>query len=842
MIRFFDNKFSLNFLKVCVLAWEIAKDEYIEKNKTNYDITNKEALNNVLISPKHLFFAISIFPTSLAFSVLNKFKKINKIFDANLDNRINASLVFLKNDFSLLKNKFDVQTRDIVNDALMIATSYDHYYVGTEHLLYCLLKSDNKELFDILKTSGINVDEVIKNILQILKSISNFSNFANNYAGGLLNNQKNPALDFFTTDLTDEVIQEDIDPVIMRDKEIERVIYILSRRYKNNPILLGNAGVGKTAIVEGLAKKIMNNEVPDTLIGKKILKLDLNSVVAGASFRGEFEVRIKDIIEEVESDPNIILFIDEVHTIVGAGSNNNNQDAANILKPALAKGKIRVIGATTYEEYKQYIEKDAALERRFQPIFVDEPNEEDTIKLLQGIKKHYENFHNVKIDDESIYSAVSLSKRYITDKYLPDKAIDLIDEACSRVKVKNYNSDVVREIIKIENKINLYEIERSNLIDKEDFKGAVVIKNKEEDMSKKLEYLKFKVNEKTRKKYGVVKKEDIAKIVSDLVSIPVDNILSNNILIRINTLKDNLEKELIGQKDIIENIVTFIKRGVFESNFKNKPIASFIFSGPSGVGKTEAANIIAKSFFDSEANLLRFDMSEFSESIGITALIGAPAGYVGYREGGSLTDSVKKKPYSVILFENADKAHAKVLSLLSEILDTGFIKDATGRLISFKNSVVIFSSTIEMEELSENDDLGFGSEGKKEDEDFDNNYAKDILKDYFSYELINKVDKILIFKDLKKEDLINITKIKLQNLKKFLPKDSNISFTDKVVKKIVDIAIKDKINNARGLDEVITEKIENNLIDLLMKIDNSNKNVKKIEIDFDKKFIIKKSE
>lgn len=842
MIKVFDNKFSLNFLKVCVLAWEIAKDEYIEKNKLTYEMVSQEILNNILIAPKHLFFAISIFPTSLAFSVLNKFKKINKIFDANLDNRINASLSWLKNDFSLLKDKFDIETRDIINEALMVATSHDHYYVGTEHLLYCLLRSNNKELLEILKNSGISVDEVIKSILQILKSISNFSNFANNYIGGLSGNQKNPALDFFTTDLTDEEIQEDIDPVIMRDKEIERLIYILSRRYKNNPILLGNAGVGKTAIVEGLAKRIMNGEVPDTLVGKKILKLDLNAVVAGASFRGEFEVRIKDIIEEVESDPNIILFIDEVHSIVGAGSNNNNQDAANILKPALAKGKIRIIGATTYEEYKQYIEKDAALERRFQPIFVDEPSEEDTIKLLKGIKKHYESFHNVKIDDESIDFAVSLSKRYITDKYLPDKAIDLIDEACSRVKVKNYSNDSVREIVKIENRISLCEIERNNFIDKEDFKNAVIVKNKEEDLSKKLEHLKFEITEKTRKKYGVVKKEDIAKIVSDLVSIPVDNILSNNILLRIDALKNNLEKELIGQENAISNIITFIKRGVFESNFKNKPLASFIFSGPSGVGKTEAANIIAKSFFDSEGNLLRFDMSEFSESIGITALIGAPAGYVGYREGGSLTDSVKKKPYSVILFENADKAHSKVLSLLSEILDTGFIKDATGRLISFKNSVVIFSSTIEMDELSEKDDLGFDSVNEKEKEEFDNNYAKEILKDYFSYELINKVDKVLIFSDLKKEDLTNIAKMKLQNLKKFLAKDSKIIVSDKAIKKIVEIAMKDKVNNARGLDEVITEKIENSLIDLLMSVDKDNKNIKNIEIDFKNKFIIKKSE
>ena len=838
MIKLSDNKFSLNFLKVCALAWEVAKDEYIENNKINQEIVDREFLNNILISPKHLFLAISIFPNSLAFSVLTKFKKINKIFDANLENRVNGVLESFKFDFGLLKNKFDIKTRDIVDGAVMVATSYNHYYVGTEHLLYSLLKSDDEALLNILNASGLNVKDLANNILQILKSISNFANFANNDTG-FSSYQKNPALDFFSTDLTDKNIQKDIDPVIMRDKEIERLIYILSRRYKNNPVLLGNAGVGKTAIVEGLAKKIANNDVPDTLIGKKILKLDLNSVVAGASFRGEFEVRIKDIIEEAEADPSIILFIDEVHSIVGAGSNTGNQDAANILKPALAKGKIRVIGATTYEEYKQYIEKDAALERRFQPIFVDEPNEENTIKLLMGIKENYENFHNVSIEDEAITYAVSLSKRYINDKYLPDKAIDLIDEACSRVKVLNYNNDIVRDIVRIQDKINYYEQERNDLIDVEDFKNAVIIKHKEDEMVKKLENLNLKNNKKAKKKYGVVTKQDVAKILSDLVSVPIDNILNNNTSSRIEKLNEDLKNNLIGQDNVTKGIVSFIKRGIFESNFKNKPLASFIFSGASGVGKSEAAKIIAKSFFDGEDNLLRFDMSEFSESIGITALVGAPAGYVGYREGGALTDSVKKKPYSVVLFDNADKAHPKVLSLLAEILDSGYIKDATGRSISFKNTVVILSLTLNDEEMAEGDILGFEVNEDKKKEDIENDHNKDILKDYFGYELVNKIDKTFVFSNLKKADLEKICRMKMDNLKKFLPKGSNIEYDDKVVNKIIDMAYKEKWKNARSIDEVITEKIEGALIDVIVDDDFENLKDKIISISYNNKFVIK---
>ncbi len=842
MIKVFDGKFSLNFLKISVLAHEIAKDEYLQNNNLLIENADHNILASVSVFPKHLFLALSIYPDCLAFSILTKFKKINKIFDVNLDNRINEALRSVKNDFSLIKAKFDNSAVKIIENTLMVAASYDHFYVGTEHLLYSLLKSNDDGLKSIISSSGLNVSEVLSSVLGILKSISNFSDISD-YVGLNIGNigKKTPALDYFSTELTDYNNQKDLDPVILREKEIDRLVYILSRRYKNNPILLGNAGVGKTAIVEGLAKRIANNDVPDVLIGKRIFNLDLNSVVAGASYRGEFEIRLKDIIEEISSNPNIIIFIDEVHSIVGAGSNTGNGDAANILKPALAKSKIRVIGATTFEEYKQYIEKDPALERRFQPVYVNEPTVDETIELLRGIKSNYEKFHNVKIQDEAIVGAANFSKRYITDKFLPDKAIDLIDEACARIKVKNTNnSSLLKDILKIEKSIEKLEDEKLLFIEKEDFESVIEIKNKQCILNEKLEKLKVLNNSKSKRKNGIVSINDIAAIVSDVSSVPVDNILHNNIALKLKNLDNNLHNKIIGQDDIISFVVSYIKRGIFESNFKDKPLASFLFVGKSGTGKTEIAKIIAKNFFDNEDNFIRFDMSEYSENIGITSLIGAPAGYVGYREGGVLTDAVKRKPYSVVFFDDADKAHPKVLSLISEILNVGYITDATGKKISFKNTVVVISTNLGDDEMIEKD-LGFNSFENNKKEIESNNISKenlnDLVKEYFTSEFISKIDKVLVFNDLTKNNLKDISKIKINNLSRFLTKDCVVNITDKALNHISEVALK-KNMGARGVESVIFDEIENKLIDIFID-DNSLKNIKEINIDYDKKIILK---
>lgn len=840
-MKVFEGKFSLNFLKICVLALEIAKDEFLQNNNLLIENANPADLDKIFVAPKHLFLALSIYPDSLAFSILSKFKKINKIFDANLDARINDSLRFFNNDFSLIKAKFDINSRKVIDNALMVAASYDHFYIGTEHLLYSLLKSGDDGLKIIIATSGLNVVEVSASVLGILKSISNFSDISDGIALNVGNyGKKTPALDFFSTELTDYETQKNLDPVILREKEIDRLVYILSRRYKNNPILLGNAGVGKTAIVEGLAKRIANNEVPDVLIGKRIFNLDLNSVIAGASYRGEFEVRLKDIIEEASTNNNVILFIDEIHSIVGAGSNNGNGDAANILKPALAKSKVKVIGATTFEEYKQYIEKDPALERRFQPVYVNEPSEEETVELLRGIKSNYEKFHNVKIEDEALIGAAKFSKRYINDKFLPDKAIDLIDEACARIKVKRPANLLLKEIVKVEKMIEKLEGEKDLLIEKENFQAVIDIKDKQSALMDKLEGLNNLNEQKSKKKIGTVTISDVARIVSDISSVPVDNILHNNIALKLNNLSDVLKSNIIGQEEVISSVVSYVKRGIFESNFKDKPLASFLFVGKSGTGKTEVAKNIAKSFFDSADNFIRFDMSEYSENIGITSLIGAPAGYVGYREGGVLTDSIKRKPYSVVLFDDADKAHPKVLSLIQEILDSGFITDATGRKVSFKNTVVIVSTSLGSDDFNEKD-LGFASveEDKKDVEKVKNDKESlnDLIKEYFAAEFIAKLDKVLLFNDLTKKDLEQITRIKLNNLSRFLSKYCKIIYSDKVVSHISGLASKKNIG-ARGVDSVVFDEVENQLIDMFVD-DEKFSNIKEINIEFNKKVIIK---
>ncbi|MCF7795770.1 ATP-dependent Clp protease ATP-binding subunit [Patescibacteria group bacterium] len=792
-----SSKFSSNFNRICFFAYFYAKN-----NGREY------------IVPLDLFISLILTKDTLANSILKNFNINEKTL--NIEN-IKIPTV---SKFLLDKKYFSMEARNILDNSILIATCYEHYYVGTEHLLYSILKSKDKELKSFFGKNNIKHNEISKNLIGVFKSVSNFLETSDVEMQDYYKRETN-TIDYFSLDLTDPEVQKDIDPVINRDKEIERLIYILSRRYKNNPILLGEAGVGKTAIVEGLAKKIMQGDIPDVLFGTRILSLDINSMIAGASFRGEFENRLKDIIDEA-SDSSVILFIDEIHSIVGSGANSGNQDTANILKPALSKGNVRFIGATTYDEYRQFIEKDSALERRFQPVFINEPTEKETLELVKNLKNYYESFHNVKISDDALKASVNLSARYINNKNFPDKALDLLDEASSRVRIKNSKKSINREIATLYKNLDDLRDKRAFYIDNEDFNKVLEIKYEEDSVKTKINSLTK--SSKSKKILGEVKLEDVAEIVSSISGVPIENILLMDFGTRIKLLEKDLKSNIIGQEKVINDVVLGIKRGIVGINNKNKPLSSFLFVGPSGSGKTETAKILAKSFFGKDDSLVRFDMSEYSEAIGITSLIGAPAGYVGFREGGKLTDSVKRNPYSVVLFDEIEKAHPKILNLLLQVLDDGYIIDALGKKISFKNNIIIMTSSLGIDEVSETTDIGFpvlDEEKNKKDKKIE--LINDLSKDYFSPEFLNRIDKISIFNELSSSEIKNIVKLNLEKLKNKIYKEKNITVNYSV--KVVDFLTKEslKLNKGgRSVLVVISDYVEDVIVNSIIS-DSSKK-------------------
>ena len=559
----------------------------------------------------------------------------------------------------------------------------------------------------------------------------------------------------------------------------------------------------------------MKGDVPDVLFGTRILSLDINSMIAGASFRGEFENRLKEIIDEA-SDSSVILFIDEIHSIVGSGANSSSQDTANILKPALSKGNVRFIGATTYDEYRQFIEKDSALERRFQPVFINEPTEKESLELVKNLKGYYESFHNVKISDDAVKASVELSSRYINNKNFPDKALDLIDEASSRVRVKNSKNSINREIASLFEKLDDLREQRSYLIDKEDFNNVLKIKYDEDLIKNKINILTE--SSKSKKVLGEVKVEDIAEIVSSISGVPVENILLMDFESRIKILEKDLKYNIIGQDKVLNDIILGVKRGIIGINDKNKPLSSFLFVGPSGSGKTETAKILAESFFGKESSLIRLDMGEYSEAIGITSLIGAPAGYVGFREGGKLTDAVKRNPYSVVLFDEIEKAHPKIINLLLQVLDDGYIYDALGKKISFKNNIVIMTSSLGIDDISEISDIGFPIGDEKKDEKTKKiELINDLLKDYFSPEFLNRIDKISIFNELSSSNIKDIIKLNLERLKDRIYKNKNINITYSV--KVVDFLTKKALKlkkGGRSVLSVISDFVEDIIVDSII--------------------------
>ena len=626
-----------------------------------------------------------------------------------------------------------------------------------------------------------------------------------------------PTLNQYGSDLTKKAREGKLDPVIGRRNEIDRVIQILSRRNKNNPCLIGEPGVGKTAIAEGLAEKIVECDVPETLRNKRVVSIDISSMVAGAKYRGDFEERIKKSLEEVRKAGDVILFIDEIHTIVGAGSAEGAVDAANILKPLLARGEIQVVGATTTNEYRKYIEKDAALERRFSPVMVNEPTEEDTIKILQGLRDKYEAHHNVKITDEAIKSAVDLSTRYVNDRYLPDKAIDLIDEAASKVKMQTYTKpDSMRNL---EDEIKKVSKEKEEAIATQNFEKAAKLRDTEKNKRKKLDELQTKWKEDNTKKVMVLTKEDIAHVIASWTGIPVSKI-SETENEKLKQLEANLHKRVVGQDEAVTAVAKAIRRGRVGLKDPNRPTGSFLFLGPTGVGKTELAKSLSEAMFGNEDNMIRVDMSEFMESHSVAKLIGSPPGYVGYDEGGQLTEKVRRKPYSVILLDEVEKAHPDVMNMLLQILEDGRLTDSQGRTVNFKNTIIIMTSNVGAKLITDKNKLGFSGENetenkKQEYEDIKKEVMGE-LKKQFRPELINRIDDIIVFHKLEDEDIKKIIEIMIsQVIKRLEAQDINIEI-DNSVKELIAKKGVDNNYGARPLRRAIQSMLEDKIAEAIL--------------------------
>lgn len=715
--------------------------------------------------------------------------------------------------------------------AALVASEYGHKYIGTEHLLYGILEIKNPDIERIFTHHSVNADTVRQHLTIVLRSTSKFPDITKFFAEGAhegaehelqpqtaMQNDgiaKGSALEFFCTDLTEPKYQKDVDPIIGRENEIMRMIQILSRRTKNNPVLIGEAGVGKTAIVDGLAKKILEGDVPEILKNKKILSLDLTLVVAGTIYRGEFESRIKQILDEIKENPNIILFIDEVHTLIGAGSTSGSMDAANILKPSLAKGHIRCIGATTLDEYQKHIESDAALERRFQKIIVNEPTPEETLSILQGIRENYETYHRVTITNAALDAAVRLSTRYLQDAFLPDKAIDLIDEAASKARIKMRKDPLTKQIEEIEARLKEVQKKKTRAVAEENFRLAVALKAQEENIRSELRDLHEQQALESRKPLGVIDEKDIADVVSRITKIPLSDIDVEE-KERLLRLEDRVAEYIVGQREAVKAVADFIKRSRAGLTNPDRPTGSFLFIGPSGVGKTELAKTIARVVFQDEKALIRFDMSEFAESFQASKLIGAPAGYVGYKEGGKLTESVKRRPYSVVLFDEIEKAHPDIFNLFLQILDDGHLTDATGREVNFKNTIIILTSNIGSTHWKEGHALGF-SESRSAEERGHIEQAKEKiskeLEQSFRPEFLNRLDTTIMFEPLSRQDVFAIVKLQLNELaKRVSAQEVKLDYSDAVVRHVAEKAYSPE-KGAREVRRVIQDKIEGPLAD-----------------------------
>jgi ATP-dependent Clp protease ATP-binding subunit ClpC len=770
----------------------------------NLKLTLKQALRlcqaegATEISPSHLFHALIQTKGTLAYDILSQIKKD----------------FTTKETVSRTKNKIPLMFADsaikLLEHAGALALKHEHSYIGTEHLLAALLDLEN----NMLKATGLPVDKIKKHLATILNSSSHIPNFAKIFQihgdkfTGIASTKTKSALESFTIDLTETERQQQINPVVGREKELNQLIQILCRKDKNNPVILGEAGVGKTAIVEGLAKKILERDVPAILINKRLLNLDLGLLVAGTMYRGDFENRIKMLVAEMEESPDVILFIDEIHNLVGAGSANGTMDAANLLKPLLARGKLRCIGATTPAEYKKHIEADPALERRFQPININAPTETDAIYILTGVKENYQKFHGVTFSKDAIEAAVSLSVRYIQDKFLPDKAIDLIDEAAAKVKIRYQKSNklFLKEKTLEEALEDIY-FDKEQAIIQEAFALALKLKEQEKNIETQLKTIREELALNAKAQQLQVTKQDIVELVAERTKIPVQEI-SENEYKRIGKIRENLKKEIVGQETQIDEVLRVISQSQLGLGDENKPLASFLFLGGSGVGKTFLAKTIAKNLFPEEA-FIQLDMSEFHENFQATKLVGAPAGYVGYREGNKFTDLVKKNPYCLILLDEIEKAHPDVIDLFLQVLEYGHLTDSIGRKINFKNAIIVMTSNVLADKINRKQ-IGF-----EKTETTVANFRPE-LKKHFKPEFINRIGNILLFNNLDKQTITPIVRSQLKSLgQKIKTKGFNISVQPNVFEFLSDEAVKQD-SGARAVKSVITRNIEQPLLDKII--------------------------
>lgn len=788
---------------------------YTVKAKKAIDIAGKmsKSLHHNYIGTEHLLIGLLKENSGVAAKILNENGvELDKIVDL-----IKELIASAEGTAVAESDGYSPRVAKVLENAEKEAVRFHADAIGTEHILIAMIKETDCVASRLLTTLSVNMQKVFVDTLIAMGEDANLyrEEFQNGRPGKKKNNEGTPTLDQYSRDLTQLATEGALDPVVGREEEIQRVIQILSRRTKNNPCLIGEPGVGKTAIVEGIAERIVSGLVPDSVQGKRVVSLDLSGIVAGSKYRGEFEERIKKVIQEVTKAGNVLLFIDELHTIIGAGGAEGAIDASNILKPALARGEIQIMGATTITEYRKYVEKDAALERRFQPVTVEEPGEEQTVAILKGLRGKYEAHHHVKITDEAVEAAVRLSARYINDRFLPDKAIDLMDEAAARVRfgVSNHTE----KLAELRNQITEKELQLEDALSNSDIALAKQCKEEKEALEAELEKQTKKAQREIRRKNLSVTEDDVADVVSGWTKIPVKK-LAEGEAARLKKLEATLHKRVVGQEEAVTAVAKAVRRGRVGLKDPRRPIGSFLFLGPTGVGKTEISKALAEAVFGNEQAMIRVDMSEYMEKHSVSKMIGSPPGYVGHEDGGQLSEKVRRNPYSVILFDEIEKAHPDVFNILLQVLDDGHITDSQGRKVDFKNTIIIMTSNAGAQSIVEPKKLGFASsDDEKQNYERMKNSVMEEVRRIFKPEFLNRIDETIVFRSLNKNDMKQIVTLMLKDLTDRCKSQMDITLhvRDSVKNYIVEKAYEPKYG-ARPLRRKIQNEIEDQLAEEIL--------------------------